>query len=134
MIAPHALLLAAAVSGAPLRVTVENIRDDKGHVLVAVCTQAEFLKPHCSYQGSAPARAGSVTVEVRNVPPGTYAVEAYQDENDNHRLDRNLLGLPTEGIGFSNDARFNFGPPSFSDAQIALGPAGGRIVIRLRYF
>lgn len=127
-------LLLAAVSAAPLRVTVENVRNDKGHVLVAVCTPAEFLKPHCSYSGSAPARAGAVTVEVRGVPPGTYAVQAFQDENDNHRIDRNFLGIPTEGIGFSNDARFNFGPPGFRAAQITVGPEGGAIVIRLRYF
>ena len=56
------------------------------------------------------------------------------DENDNDDLDRTLLGLPKEGIGFSNDAPFRFGPPSFGDAAFQLTPAGGRIRFHLRYY
>ena len=34
----------------------------------------------------------------------------------NGRLDINWLGIPTEGYGFSNDAKAMLGPPSFSAA------------------
>ena len=38
------------------------------------------------------------------------------DANMNGKLDTNLLGIPTEGYGFSNDARGLLGAPSFSAA------------------
>ena len=119
---------------ATLEVVVENVRDNTGHLLAAVCTQAEFLSPFCTWGGKAPAQSGTVTVQVANVPPGTYAVQVFHDTNDNMKIDRSLLGIPEEGMGFSNDARFRFGPPSFAEAAIAVTAAGGRIVVRLRYF
>lgn len=130
-----AFLLAAG--GGPttfLDVAVSNVRNGNGHVLVAVCLPAQFLSPRCQFTGSAPAHAGTVVVQINGIPPGTYAVQAFQDENDNLRIDRNFFGLPKEGIGFSNNARFHFGPPRFSDAAVALGREGGEITVRLHYF
>ncbi len=132
-----ALLLAApSVRAEPgvLEVTVTGVRSAAGHVLVAVCDQDTFLKETCRYRGSAASAPGAVTVRVTGVPPGTYAVQAYQDENDNRKIDRSLFGVPTEGIGFSNDAPMRFGPPSFNDAATTVGPAGGRIQFALRHY
>jgi uncharacterized protein (DUF2141 family) len=132
-------LVAALLVGAEeqpasfLDVTVDNVRSDHGRVRVAVCTEREFLSMHCSWIGSAPAQPGAVTVRVAGIPPGVYAVEAYQDENENRQIDRNLIGMPIEGIGFSRDARFRFGPPRFADAAVTLGPDGGQIRLSLRY-
>ncbi|MCW2236419.1 DUF2141 domain-containing protein [Azospirillum canadense] len=119
---------------ADLAVTVTNVHSDHGRVMVAVCTQDTFLKPGCPYTASAPAQAGAVTVTVRGVRPGTYAVQAFQDENGNEEVDRNFFGLPEEGIGFSNDAPIRFGPPSYADAAITVAEGGSRTALRLRYF
>ena len=123
-----------AADGGVLEVTVTGIRSTAGHVLVAVCDKATFLQPTCRYKGRAPAAIGSVVVRIAGVPPGVYAAQAYADENDNGKIDRNFVGIPTEGIGFSNDAKMSFGPPSFADAAFTLGPAGGRIEFGLRYY
>lgn len=128
------LLLATPSLAADLAVTVTNIRNDRGRIMVAVCTQETFLKPGCPYTASAPAQAGQVTITVRGVRPGTYAVQAFQDENGNEEVDRNFFGLPEEGIGFSNDAPIRFGPPSYADAAITVAEGGSRTALRLRYF
>ena len=126
-------LLVLPVRAATLEVTVANLRNGTGDVRVAVCSPATFLKEKCEYNGLAPARAGETVVRVEGVPPGVWAVQAYHDEDRNTEVTRNLLGMPTEGIGFSNDAPFRFGPPTYADAAFQLGPAGGRIRLRLRY-
>lgn len=125
---------ALAAADSTVEVVVNGVRNGRGHVLVAICPQAEFLQPHCRFQGSAPAHPGAVTVRIEGVPPGTYAAQCFHDETDAGRIHRSLLGIPEEGMGFSNDARFHFGPPSFEDAAFAVGPAGARIAITLRYF
>ncbi len=127
-------LLAAPARAATLQVEVTNIRSSLGEILVAVCTRDEFLKPHCTYNARAPAHPGAVTVTVPDVPPGIYAVQAFQDDNNSGQIRRSLLGIPEEGVGFSRDAPFRFGPPSFADAAIDLGPQGGQISFALRYF
>ena len=115
-------------------IVVNGVRNDHGRVLAEICPEAQFLQPQCPWRASAPAAAGQVTIRIRDVPSGIYAAQAYHDENGNHVLDRNWLGIPTEGLGFSNDARFHFGPPRFGEAAFRLGPGGGRIAFALRYF
>jgi uncharacterized protein (DUF2141 family) len=117
-----------------LRITVTGVRNGEGHVRAEVCPREAFLTPNCPWRGEAPAQPGSVTITIEGVPPGTYAVQAYDDENDNHQVDRNFLGIPLEGVGFSNDAPLRLGPPSFDDAAFQLGPEGASITLSLRYF
>ena len=52
-----------------------------------------------------------------SVPPGRYALSMYQDLNNNRKLDSNILGIPKEPFGFSNNHRVRFGPPSFAKAS-----------------
>jgi uncharacterized protein (DUF2141 family) len=53
----------------------------------------------------------------QNVPPGTYAVRLFQDENDNKKMDTGIFGIPKEGWGVSNNVKASFGPPKF-DAML----------------
>jgi uncharacterized protein (DUF2141 family) len=118
---------------ASVQVTVQGVRNGHGSVLVALCTSAEFLRPHCAWKASTPAAAGTVTLRIDGVPPGTYAAQAFHDENGNGRLDRSLLGLPEEGMGFSRDAPMRMGPPRFEDAAFQVAPSGTAVALHLRY-
>ncbi len=129
-----ALLATVPVQAATLEIAVGNVRGGRGNVLVSVCTTRSFLADHCEFNGMTKARPGEVLVAIPAVPPGTYAVQAFLDEDGDGKIRRNWLGIPQEGIGFSNDAPFRFGPPSFGDAAFTLGPGGGRIRLNLRYF
>jgi uncharacterized protein (DUF2141 family) len=131
------VLLAVPLTGAmaaELEVTLEQVATDAGELLVAVCTRETFLRRGCPYTGRSPAISGEARVVVRGIEPGVYAVQAFHDENGNLDLDRNFLGLPKEGMGFSNDAPMRFGPPSFDDAAIEISAAGAATRLRLRYF
>jgi len=126
-----ALFLAVgSASSATVEVHVSGV-NAKGSVKVAVCDRERFLK-QCVFSASAPAQAGETTVLVKGVPAGTWAVLAYQDENGNGELDRNLVGMPKEAYGFSRDARGRFGPPGFEDAAIEVGEAPAVASVRLR--
>lgn len=125
--------LAAPAVAADLSVEVTNVAGPGGQVLVAVCTQQTFLRPDCPYSASATPIGASATVVVRGVPPGTYAIQAFHDRNGNRAVDRDFLGLPTEGIGFGNDARMLFGPPRFADAAVDVAEPDTRTSLKLRY-
>ena len=131
-----AILLSWPVVGstANLTVKVEGVDGSMGHVLVAVCTEDQFLGAGCTSTGKVPAAPGAVTILLTNVAPGVYAVQAFHDENDNMDIDRSLLGFPKEGMGFSNDAPMRYGPPQFADEAITIGAEDAATSLRMRYF
>ncbi len=48
-----------------------------------------------------------------SIHPGRYAIQFYHDENQNGKLDLNLIGIPKESYGSSNDVKPVLGPPKF---------------------
>ena len=126
-------LTAAGASAADLEIVVEGVRNTRGHVLAALCREASFLGAGCPYTGSAPASPGEVRVVLTGIEPGLYAVQVFHDENDNIDIDRTLVGMPKEGMGFSNDAPMRFGPPRFSDAAVRVPPDGATVRLTLHY-
>lgn len=65
------------------------------------------------------------------LPPGTYAVSVYEDLNRNHRLDHNLLGIPREPVGASNNPAPRMGPPRFDDCSFNINGKTQDITISL---
>ena len=133
-----ATLLLPTATGAPaptdpIEVTVTGVRSAAGMVHVDVCPEADFLNS-CPYSIEAPARAGSVTVLLRNVPPGRYAVQAFHDANANRKVDLGIFSIPREGIGFSNDAMAHLARPKFPVAAFVHGLVPQRLTVKLRYF
>jgi uncharacterized protein (DUF2141 family) len=121
-------LCALPAQAADLTVVVNNIQSGAGNVMLGLFdSAASFPKTVAKgVQATAVGRdaTGRVTLVLRDLAPGQYALSAYHDLNGNGQLDSNLMGLPTEPYGFSNNARGSFGPPSFQAASIVL-PAQG---------
>lgn len=55
------------------------------------------------------------------LPLGDYALSAFYDRDDDGELDTNFVGMPSEPIALSNNAKGKFGAPSYSDAVFTLG-------------
>ena len=68
-----------------------------------------------------------------DIPSGTYALAVIHDENMDGKLDTNLLGVPREGYGFSNDAKALLGAPSFDAASFPYDGQNLDLTIRLNY-
>jgi 4,4'-diapolycopenoate synthase len=64
-----------------------------------------------------------------DLPPGIYAVTVYEDLNSNHKLDHNLIGIPREPVGVSNNPPARFGPPRFDECSFHLGDTAQTITI-----
>ncbi len=130
-----ALLIAAGPQpGAPIEVAVTNVTTAKGRIHVDICPKERFLKEDCAWSGEAPATIGTTVVTVANVPPGLYAAQAFHDRNGDGKVDRALFGIPTEPIGFSNDAPVHLSPPKWADAAFRHDEKPQRITLKLRSF
>jgi uncharacterized protein (DUF2141 family) len=58
-----------------------------------------------------------VIVVIDSLRYGEYAVRVFHDENKNKIIDTNILGIPTEDYGYSNNVSGWFGPPSWDRAK-----------------
>jgi uncharacterized protein (DUF2141 family) len=125
---------APAVAG-DLTITVTGVRSASGNVRVALFDQEAAFPDSEKARTPLQVRAaeGAVKLTVKDLPPGRYALAAFHDENANGKLDRNFIGIPKEGYGFSNDARGMAGPPKFAAAAFTVGAANQAVSLVLDY-
>lgn len=121
-----------AASAADLKVVVHDVKSADGKVMVAVFKDPANFPGKLLAGTFVEAHPGDVAVVFTGLESGTYAVSAYQDIDGNGKLNRNLVGLPTEPYGFSRGARGFGGPPSFDDAKFELGAGGAAIDVKLK--
>ena len=128
-------VLPAVACAGDLTVRIEHIRNDHGSILAALYdSEASFMKqPSARARFKVKAEAGEVQYVFHDLPPGQYALSAFHDENGNGQLDKNFLGIPNEGYGFSNDAAAHHGPPGFSKAAFEFDGASRTITVTLQY-
>lgn len=132
-----ALFAACALSlnlacAADLTVHIDDIKSADGTIMIAVYnSEGSFLKQPAKANGAPAATAGSVVV-FKDLPEGEYAFAAYHDANGNGKMDKNILGIPTEDYAFSNNAMGKMGPPSFEKAKIALPAAGATVRVSFK--
>lgn len=55
-----------------------------------------------------------------NVAPGTYAIAVMHDENGNQRLDKNFVGIPTEGYSVSNNHTHAMSSPTWDESRFTV--------------
>jgi uncharacterized protein (DUF2141 family) len=118
-------LLAQPPNSATLTIQIVNARNAKGVVRVALFHSAEGFPGDASKAlRTQPAKIDSLTLTAQavfsGIPQGTYAVMVFHDENNDGKLDKNMLGIPKEGYGASNSAAKKMHAPVFDEAKFSL--------------
>ncbi len=134
------LIAASSASAADLTITIKGLRNSQGNVSLCVFsadTSVTSVFPDC--EKGKPVKAqkaaisgGQLVVTYKGLKDGVYAVAMIHDENGDGKLDTNFLGIPTEGLGVSNNPRL-FGQPSFEEAKFSLH-GDTSITIVAKYF
>jgi uncharacterized protein (DUF2141 family) len=66
--------------------------------------------------------------------PGAYAVAVVHDENGNGRLDKNFVGIPSEGYGVSNNRTYAMASPKWDESRFTLALREAAVLrVSLRY-
>jgi uncharacterized protein (DUF2141 family) len=134
--------LTASVAATPsadsqLEVSVTGLRNPKGNVLICLTANPKAF-PDCSKDANAikrvvKANAASSVVFV-GVAPGTYALSLIHDENGNGKLDKNFVGVPSEGYGVSNNKTYALSAPKWDESTFKLGATESKALqVKLRY-
>ena len=106
---------------ATLTVHVQNVAEG-GTVRLGLYDRVGYPNDNSEPTAAADVKAvaGETVITLRDVPLGVYAIETYQDVNDNDKMDTTWLGLPLEPYGFSRDAHPILSKPPFSKVKFTL--------------
>ena len=120
-----ALLLTVEVSGFQNRegqVVLDIYTDDKNYQKEK--KRARYLFPKSGI-------SGDKLVCQLFLPPGQYGIAALDDENESGKVERNLLGYPREGFGFSGLVLRRLRRPDFEEFNFNLTRTGQSVQIVL---
>jgi uncharacterized protein (DUF2141 family) len=133
---PAASASAADAGGCSLVVQITGFRNSKGLLGAELFTSSNgwpedvdksFRHDHFPIQGD------HATARFDHIPAGKYGLVVLHDENENRKLDRNLLGIPKEGFGFANNPHVFLSAPPIEKATIPVTCPTTTTEIRLIY-
>jgi uncharacterized protein (DUF2141 family) len=127
-----ALAAPLAAHAADLVIHVDNVKSGTGQVKAALYGNADAFLKRPARTTQARADTAGTTLVFHDVAPGHYGFSVFHDVNDNGRMDTNLIGIPTEPVAFSNNARGRMGPPAFDTVELAVPAAGLDTTVSLR--
>ena len=82
----------------------------------------------------APIKKGTAVITFANLPYGNYAISAIHDIIGDRKLHSNFFGIPTGGVGFSNNPTVVTSAPGFNDAQFFVSGSKTELLIKMQYF
>lgn len=101
---------------AQLTLTVTNIKDHKGALMVAVYDAAGYDADTQVAATMIPVTGDTATGSLE-VPAGTYGIKLFHDVDGDGKMGMNPFGMPTEPFAFSNSAPAQFGPAKWDAAK-----------------
>jgi len=103
-------------------VEVTSLKADKGYVFFGLYDKEKGFLDSKSQIATAKVKATGQKVDYtfKNLPDGDYAIAVYQDVNSNGKCDKNIIGYPTEGFGFSQNYRPKLSAPNFDEVKMTI--------------
>ncbi|PVX52087.1 uncharacterized protein (DUF2141 family) [Balneicella halophila] len=99
---------------------ITNIESTEGKVFVSLFNKEKgFLEDGGSISKELININGSKASHVfENLPDGDYAIAIYHDENMDGKCNKNWMGIPKEGYGFSTNFKPKLAAPSFDQIKV----------------
>lgn len=117
-------------------ITFTDVRSQAGIIAIALCTDEDQWPDEPAYEyhwEKDGLKNGRLTVTVPDMPYGTYAIAALDDENRDFEM-KYAMGLPREGWGMSANPSFlKLVPPGFEECAFDLDAPAIRMEIKMNY-
>lgn len=118
-------------------VKISGFKGTEGLALITLYdSEQSWLKvPKAVQVVRAKITGAAMSIDFKDVKPGTYAISVIHDENKNNELDMRWLPWPKpkEGVGVSNDPENKAGPPKWEAAKFTVGPEGATLKATVKY-
>jgi uncharacterized protein (DUF2141 family) len=119
-----------------LTVEVKGLKNQQGQVCMALFNSSRGFpqdRENAYYTKCTSISDRPLQVEIPDLPWGNYALGLFHDENADSEIDRNSIGAPKEGFGFSNNPKMRTRPANFGEAMFVVGGDNTTIGIEMQY-
>lgn len=102
-----------------IKINIPNIKSDKGEILIALFNKEDGFPEdaNTAYQtAKMKAKKGLQSITLQNISDGRYALAIFHDENGDGKMNKNMLGIPKEGYGVSNNVKNLMSAPAFKES------------------
>ncbi|MFN6487033.1 MULTISPECIES: DUF2141 domain-containing protein [unclassified Nostoc] len=120
-----------------LNVEIDGLKNKEGQLCASIFASSKgfpsdgdrVIQKQCTKITDTP-----LNITFDNLKPGSYAVAVFHDQNNDGTLNTNILGIPSEGFGFSSNPEILARAPKFSEAVFLVAGPDTNIQIQLKYF
>lgn len=120
-----------------LTVKIDGLKNREGQICASIFASSKGfpsdrdrgLQKQCTKITDTP-----LPITFENLKAGSYAVAVFHDQNNDSTLNSNVLGIPSEGFGFSSNPVIRTRAPKFSEAAFLVAGPDTNIQIQLKYF
>lgn len=120
-----------------LTVKIDGLKNQQGQICFSLFKNSRGFPDNASSAVQAQCvtlAQAPLVLTFQNLEIGSYAIAIFHDANGDGTLNRNLLGVPTEGFGFSQNPEILTGPPRFGDSAVLVTGINTTVQVELRYF
>lgn len=110
---------AADPAKARLTITVTDIKEHRGALMIAVFDEAGY-GPDKAAAGLAVPVTGETASATVDLAPGRYGIKMFHDVDGDGKMGTNPFGMPIEPFAFSNNAPAQFGPATWAAAAFTV--------------
>jgi len=98
-------------------INISDIPTDNGQIIVKLYDSEKTYRKIVYKRATSTINNNEAKIIFNNVPSGSYCFAVVHDENTNNEIDFNFLGIPSENVAASNNAKGFMVPPSFDNAK-----------------
>ena len=138
LLATLGIIIATSALAANVNVQLNGLRNSKGQVMVTVFNQTGFLKTPAIGANGKPIyftiptpNAAHFQVEL---DPGQYSIVVVHDENMNGKMDKSIIGAPSEGGSCTGKGMPSFSAPKWEDSNFTMGTLDLNFVLKMKYW
>jgi uncharacterized protein (DUF2141 family) len=123
----------AVESRKPLTLIIKNLASATAPVIVGLYnSKKNFLKVEGRLKEYKFTPTGTtLTTQITDLDYGEFAMAIYQDEDSNGEINKNMIGVPTEGYAFSNNYKPRVKAPSFSDCMFVYDSSTNTVTMNM---
>lgn len=117
----------------PLTLIIKNLASATAPVIVGLYnSKKNFLKVEGRLKEYKFIPTGTtLTTQITDLDYGEFAMAIYQDEDSNGEINKNMIGVPTEGYAFSNNYKPRVKAPGFSDCMFVYDSSTNTVTMNM---
>ena len=119
-----------------VKLKVTDMKSTKGKIIIILFKDNETFENERSFRKIVFAKDGlkNGAIELHfTIEPGIYGITLLDDEDSNGVMNKNFIGIPKEGFGFSNYYLTKMQRPHFNEFKTKINPGENTVLIRLKY-